>query len=251
MSVNISKLWSNNKFNNLTNNSKLLYIYLVTNPSINSVGVLSINFPVVKAQLGLDIDEIRESSTELIEKNYLYVKKYDSDIYFIIPAHFNTLPKSDSSVLKVTRDLESLPRSLRVFLDNIGISISTKIKVFLKPSKKEVLEYCINQGYNINIDTFMNYYQNEADKRGRSDVWINSKGKVVKDWKATLRNVWFKEENKLKKCKGAPKGYDYFYIDVKGEIITPDGWKNGKPYSKNFIHNKYLIDEWNKISKNS
>ena len=120
MAVKVSKLWGNNKFNNLTNNSKLFYIYLVTNPSINSVGVLSLNLAVVEAQLGITIEQIRVSTKELISNGYLYVKQFNKSVYFIVPAHFNTLAKSDSSILKITNDLESLPSDLRDFLDSIS-----------------------------------------------------------------------------------------------------------------------------------
>lgn len=246
MAVNVSKLWGNNKFNNLTNNSKLFYIYLVTHPSINSVGVLSLNLTVVEAQLSMNIEEIRVSTKELISETYLYVKQFNKSVYFIVPAHFNTLAKSDSSILKITNDLDSLPDGLREFLYSININVKGKVRKFIKPSKKEVLDFAIQSGYNINADDFINYYQNEADKRGRSDVWINSRGKVVRDWKATLRNVWFKDENKLKPCKGAPKGFEYFYIELKGNVIIPDGWRNGKPYSKDFLKNNKLVKEFMK-----
>jgi len=249
MAVKISKLWGNNKFNNLTNNSKLFYIYLITHPSINTVGVLSINFPVAQAQLNLTIDDIRISTRELISDGYLHVKQYDSDVYFVVPAHFNTLAKSDSTILKITKDLEALPVDLRDFLDTLSINTLSKARVFVKPSKKQVLDYCIQQGYNINAENFINYYQNEADKRGRSDVWINSRGKVVRDWKATLRNVWFKDENKLKQSKGAPKGFEHFYVEVKGNVYYPDYWKNGLPQSKDFLINKELKKEYARISK--
>lgn len=249
MAVKVSKLWGNNKFNNLTKNSKLFYIYLVTNPSINSVGVLSLNMTVVEAQLNIDIKQIRVSTKELISNGYLYVKQFNKIVYFIVPAHFNTLAKSDSTILKITNDLESLPEGLRDFLDSININIKGKVRKFIKPSKNEVLDYAVQNGYMINADDFINFYQNEADKRGRSDVWINSRGKVVRDWKATLRNVWFKDENKLKKCKGAPKGFEYFYVEIKGKNYSPDFWKDGLPQSKDFLISKELKKKYERISK--
>jgi hypothetical protein len=249
MSVKVSKLWGNNKFNNLTNISKLFYIYLVTNPSINTVGVLSLNLKVVEAQLTLTMEQIRDSTKELISNGYLYVKQFNSAVYFIVPAHFNTLAKSDSTILKITKDLEALPDGLRDFLNTLNINTLSKARVFVKPTKKEVLDYSTSNGYTINADSFINYYQSEADKRGRSDVWINSRGKVVRDWKATLRNVWFKDENKLKECKGAPKGFEHFYIELKGKSYSPDFWKNNLPQSKDFLISKELQKEYERISK--
>ena len=248
MAVQISKLWGDNKFNNLTNNSKLFYIYMITNPSLNSVGVLSINLSVAEAQLRLPLEEIRISTKELVAEGYIYVKKYNSNVYFITPAHFNTLSKSDSVVMRVTKDLDNLPEGLRAFLDSIHINVSSRVVKFVKPNKKEVLDYTMAQGYTINAEFFINYYENEAKRRGREDVWLNSRGKVVKDWRATLRNVWFKEENKLKETKGAPKGFEYFYVEIEGQMITPDGWRDNKPFCKDFLKSKVLLKQYNKLS---
>jgi hypothetical protein len=247
MAVKISKLWGNNTFNNLTNNSKLFYIYLVTNPSISSVGVLSINLPVASAQVGLTIEELRSSTKELISNGYLYVKQYNNNIYFITPEHFNTLSKSDSAVMRVTKDLDALPAKLREFLDSIHINILGSIVKFVKPTEKEVLDYAMSQGYSIDASYFINYYDNEAKRRNRVGVWINGRGKVVRDWKATLRNVWFRDENKLKECKGAPKGFEYMYVESGGKMITPDGWKDGKPFCKDFLKSKTLLRHYNEL----
>ena len=244
MSVNISKLWNNNTFNNLTNNSKLLYIYMITNNRIKSVGVLTLNIKMVKSQLSLSLEQIRVSTKELIIEGYIYVKEFLQTVYFIIPAHFNSLIKNDVTLLKITKDLECLPSGLREFLNSININNKHNVQKYIKPTKKEILDFAVRSGYNINADTVINHYQKEAYKRGKSDVWLNSRGKVVISWKATLRKVWFKDEIKIKTCTGAPKGFEYFYIEINGNSIRPDGWRNGKPYSKDFLKNKQLLKEF-------
>lgn len=249
MAVKINKLWGSSKFTSVSPISKLFYLYLTTHSNLNSVGVLDTKIEIINLELNISIDDLKIASKELIREKYIYVKKFNNRVYFIVPAHFNTLAKSDSSILKITNDLESLPDGLRDFLDSININIKGKVIKFVKPSKKEVLDFAVQSGYNINAENFINYYQNEADKRGRSDVWINSRGKVVRDWKATLRNVWFKDENKLKACKGAPKGFEYFYIELKGKSYSPDFWKNGLPQSKDFLISKELKKQYERISK--
>lgn len=249
MSVKISKLWGDNKFNNLSNDSKLFYIYLATHPSLKTVGVVSINLNVAKEQISLDLDSLRECSTELIKDKYIHVKKYNNDIYFIVPAHFNSLPKSESVNLNIIKDLETLPVKLVSFLSSINIRANMKIKRFVKPSKEEILEFCMKEGYEIDADKFIEFYEDEASKRGRNDVWINSRGKVVRDWKATLRKVWFKDERKLTICKDAPKGYEYFYVELNGKNHTPDFWKDGLPQSKDFLISKELKKKYERITK--
>ena len=75
MAVNVSKLWGDAKFNNLTLTAKLLYLYLITNPSINYVGVVSLIPEISSHQIGMTMDEFKEASQELKDKNYIYIKK--------------------------------------------------------------------------------------------------------------------------------------------------------------------------------
>ena len=104
MAVKVSKLWSNNNFLKLTNGSKLLYIYLATNPSIMMTGVLNVNLEMLTVQLNLSLKEIRESTQELVKSKFVSVKKIDN-LYFIVKAHFDSVPKSDTSVLKLNKEL--------------------------------------------------------------------------------------------------------------------------------------------------
>lgn len=251
MGIKVSKLWSNSKFSSLTINSKLLYIYLGTNASINSVGVLMPNIDVICIELGMTIEEVRESTKELVLHKYLLVDKIDGILFFTLPAHFNSLPKSNSTILKVTKDLKELPNRLRRKLEIIGISVDRKAISFIKPTLEEVNSYAISMGYLIDGQAFIDYYEETANRYGRKDIWLDSRGKQVKDWKGKLRKVWFKEERKLTPCKGAPKGYEYFFIELDGELKTPDGWRDGKPYSKNFLINKQLQKTYEERKGNS
>lgn len=244
MSVKISKLWSDNRFISLSTTSKLFYIYLATNPSISTTGVLCLNISVIEAQLKMTTEQLRNASTELIEHKYLHVKKANGQIYFIIPQHFTALPKSESLILRVQKDLDTFPPEIVSFLDSIGINMSFKIGNFVKPTVNEVLDFCMKEGYKINAQVVVDYYEGEAKRRNRTDIWVNSRGKVVKDWKATLRKVWFKQENKLEKCVGAPKGFEYFYVNINGTNYSPEYWKNGIPHSKDFTVSKELRKQY-------
>ena len=242
--IKIGRLWGDAKFNSLSNNSKLLYVYLATSPYINSVGVLSPNTDVIKSQLRFSLDDLRDASKGLLSSNFIVIKKVGGVIYFIVREHFNSLPKSESVINKTSKDIEGLPSELQMTLKGMGIEPSGKILKFVKPTEKEVLEYSMSKGYKVNANTFIDYYDNQAKSRGREGVWVNSKGKLVRDWRATLKKVWFKDDQKLVSCKDSPKGFEYFYIDVGGNMITPDGWRAGKPYSKNFLHNKQMLKEF-------
>jgi len=250
MAVNVSKLWSDNKFLKISNNSKLLYIYLATNPNINAVGVISLNLNLVMLQLNLSLEEIREASAELVSIEYLYVKKVVEELYFIIPKHFNTVPKGDTAVLKVNKDLESLPESIVTFLCSIGISSDRKVITFKEPTPEEIMDYALSQGYRVDADACISFYRSKAKAYGKEGLWVDGRGKQVKDWKSKLRVVWFKDENKLKTVDGAPKGFESFYINFEGQQVFPEAWKDGRPYSKNMVVNKALQREYERrVSK--
>lgn len=251
MAVKIGKLWTNVKFSNLSNNSKLFYIYLATSPDINSVGTTSLDIKVVSLQIDLTIEQLRESMLELVNSEFILCDNVGGVVYFTVLRHFNTLPKSDTTVMKVTRDLASLPPKLVKKLATYGITTDRKAVHFDEPSVEEVAEYALSQGHNIDGRSVRDFYRGQARVRGKQGVWLDSRGKQVKDWRAKLRQVWFKDENRLKTVKGAPKGFEFFHISVDGIMVFPDAWKNGKPFSKNIAMDKKLKQAYEERRGNS
>lgn len=251
MAVKVGKLWSDTKFQSLTDRAKLLYIYLATNPDLNTVGVFSPNLEVVRIELGCTIEELRDSTKTLISLGYIKAKKYEGILYFIVPKHFNTIPKSEASVLKVQKQLSQLPKGLVNYLDTLGIKTTSKVRSFSKPESQEVTDYALSLGYNINGEEFVKYYEDQSERYGKKGVWVDGRGTQVRDWKAKLRRVWCKEEHKLKEIKGAPEGFGSFHIVFEGKTAFPDSWKNGKPHSKNLALDMKLKQEYEERKRNS
>jgi len=162
MAVKVSKLWSDNKFLRVANNSKLLYIYLATSPNIMTVGAISINLDLIKLQLGLSLEDIRNATTELRSTGYIEVQKIDDVLYFIVIEHFNTVAKSDSSVLKIKKELMALPVGLVKLLDSLNINTTRKVVVFNEPTPTEVMDYALELGYKVDAEEFISFYRNKA-----------------------------------------------------------------------------------------
>lgn len=249
--VNISKLWNDEKFNSLTNNSKLLFIYLSNNPSINNVGVICQTPKLIKRVLKLSMVDLRCSIEELIKINYIHVKKVDKLIYFIIPKHFSTISKSDLAIEKIKSDLKRLPVNIQMFLDSIGINVKMKTNFFKKPTKEEVIKFSIENGHMIDVKEFLSFYENIGKERGFDDgVWVDTRGRIVRDWKMKMKKIWFKIENKIEIPKNTPEGLETFGVMIKEKFYLPDYWKDGKPFSKDFLINKELKKEYKKWLKN-
>lgn len=246
MAIKVNKLWSNKIFSSLSVESKLFYIYLATHPSISTIGVVCPNLDITSIELSLDLEIIRACTRELIDKNYIHVGKYNENLYFLVIAHYSTLPKSEITVRKINNELNTLPEAFVKKLRSFGITSLGKTITFKKPTVDDVINYCLSQGYLVNAQDFIDFYETSSAKHGNSKLWFDSRGKPVRDWQAKLRKVWFKEDRKLKSCPDAPKGFEYFHIIDNGEPKFPDGWKNGKPYSKDFVLTKTLQKEYEK-----
>lgn len=251
MSAKVDKLWKDSWFQTQSSVTKLLYLYLVTNPNLNTVGVFSPNLQVVCIEVGCSLDELRESVKILMDKKLIYVKSYDKVVYFIVPVHFSAIPKAESSVAKVQKVLKTLPEPLVIFLESIGITVNSKVKVLVKPTSQEVTEYGLSLGHLISGDTFIDYYEQQSERYGKKGLWVDGRGTEVRDWKAKLRKIWLKDENKIKGFDDAPKGYEYFHLIENGVPIMPDGWRSGKPWSKNLTTDIMLKREYERRKTSS
>lgn len=248
--VNITKLWDNAAFNKLSKNSKLLYIYLISNVSINSVGVIILNINAGLERLIMTLEELRDSTKELIDNKYIIVKKIDI-IYVVVIDHYKTVSKTEQNIEKIRRDFDLLPSDIQDILLNLKINPNTLHVSFKIPSQQEVEEYALSLGYYVNGKEFINFYSETAVRFGRPKQWVDSKGKIVRDWKGKLRKVWCKDKNKIPYHAEAPKGFEHFHIVVDGEMKTPDKWINNRPFSSDFLVNKELNKEYDSRTRSS
>jgi hypothetical protein len=207
---------------------------------INSLGILKVDTSKIEFDLKMTHTEFRESCVELRDNMLVHFIKSveDGNVYACVTKHPYTLANSVTVEKKMKKDYKSTPKSILNEMSSGGVlfDIESLGEGFIPPKKEEVIEYSLNQGYAINATVFIDFYENNI-----KGPWKDSKGRGVKDWKSKLRNVWFKEENKIKLCKDAPKGFESFYVEVEGEIITPDYWRDGFPRSKKgLVINKIL-----------
>lgn len=71
----------------------------------------------------------------------------------------------------------------------------TSRRKFVKPTPKEVREYCCEKNYPINPDAFCDYYESKG--------WLVGKS-PMRDWKAAVRN-WVRNENSSTTEKASPQ----------------------------------------------
>lgn len=77
-----------------------------------------------------------------------------------------------------------------------------KVKDIIIPSLEEVEIYFNENGYQKEVAKKAYHFYNNLG-------WKNSKGKEVLNWKNTMMNNWFKEENKIKKTTSIIPNFYY------------------------------------------
>lgn len=78
---------------------------------------------------------------------------------------------------------------------------------FSPPTLEEVKAYCSENGYNIDCEYFLDYYSGNGWKAGRVPM---------KDWKATVRN-WYRRDQKKPSGAKMKTPYDNLRSDAKGD----------------------------------
>lgn len=239
--VKFGRLWGDAKFASLSPNSKLLYCYLVSQPNITTLGVVSLHKDRVIFDLG--IKDFDKSYKSLLKSNYIKGYEEGDILHTVVVGHWKSLSKSKSNIRKALDEGKSAnPKLLNIFRKVYTKGDFESNSVFKAPTPTEVADYALSLGYVVDGKSFCDYY-------GGND-WYDKNDKLVRNWKAKVQKVWCREDNKLEKAEGAPEGFEYFYIELeKGNRIFPTSWKDGLPQHGNFVYAQYLINGFNE--KNS
>lgn len=237
--VKVGKLWGDARFASLHPYSKLLYCYLTSQPNISTLGILVLDNSRIMFDLRLDELEYLEDAFEELEG--LLIKSFyseDNVRTILILNHYHSLAKSKATMRKGLDEGKASKGKIRELLLDIFTKDDFTNESFKAPTPQEVMEYALGLGYEVNGKAFVDYY---AD-----NDWYDKNNKKVRAWKSKVSKVWCREENKLETVKGAPKGFEYFFVDLEeGVRIFPESWKNGLPSHSNFIYAEHLINEFN------
>lgn len=246
--IKVQRLWRDGKFRLLSQEAKLVYLYLATAPSINTLGLICALVSDVCHDLSITEAKLRDACLELLE-GFISVYKEEGLIYFFVKGHYESLPKSDAVVRKAEKDLSLSPKGLIEQMESEGdLPNLERENTFTPPSIAEVEEYAISLGYIINGKEFIEFHENNAERLGRKG-WYDGRDKQVRDWKGKIRKVWSKRAEKLQPVEGAPKGMEFFFAKDGDRIVQVKRWKNGLPYGDGIIQDKVLQDKFKDICK--
>lgn len=149
------------------------------------------------------VRKVSESISTLIKLNYLQVVSFDGRTR-ILQSKLEKNAKQTSKICKA--DTQKMPHN------NINNNIDDNINIirekrFIPPSIEEVEEYIKTKNYNVDPESFVNFYTSKG--------WYVGKNKM-KDWKSAV-NTW-----QRKTLTGTPRRQAVvpsFYDDYKKGII--------------------------------
>ena len=236
--VKIGKLWGDARFSSLSPISKLLYCYLSTQPSISTLGVVELNTDITVNLLGISYKDYKTSKDQLESNIFIkFIRRDSSWDTIVVIGHYKSLPKSKLHIRKAIDEGSKADPKLKKIFKSVFTKNDFEDSSFKPPTPTEVKEYALSLGHMVNGDGFCEYY-------GDND-WYDKNNKKVRNWKAKIRKVWCRDNNKLQSVDGAPKGYEHFFIDVEnGDRVFPESWREDKPTHSNFIYAELLLGEF-------
>ena len=193
--------WKDKWFRSLQPAEKLLFLYLLDN--CNNAGFIEIDEEFFVFQLGVPTDRIKEclkglSKSCVIIDGWLWIKNFlkhqkNDNLNPANHAHKQiiSLINEQSERFKKDKEFRGLLGASEGLLSPIGIGngIGNSTKT-ANPTLEEFRLYCKENlsEYNIDVDNIYHGYN--------ENKWVDSRGKVIKNWKQKVRQVWCKPENK-------------------------------------------------------
>jgi len=168
---------------------------------------LSKEIGISEQQLRTSINHLKSTNNITIESHNKYsiitINNYDK--YQVINQQdnqqsTNNQPASNHNIIKEIKEINNKE----------SISKDIPKKVFIKPSIKEISDYCRERNNNVNPNKFYDFYE--------SKNWMIGKNKM-KDWKACVR-TW--EQHDKKNISDISKLPEWFDKDFKERERTDD-----------------------------
>jgi hypothetical protein len=127
------KIWNDEKFNDLSDNGKLAFFFLLTHPHMTPVGAMRGTFGGLAEELGWETEAFREAFSEALSKGMV---KYNSKAHFIGLPNFMKYnsPESPNVVTAWAKCMDDIPEC------NEKTQIYSELKGLLKGFKEPFLK---------------------------------------------------------------------------------------------------------------
>lgn len=229
-SVN-THFWNDNYIVDLDPIEKLLFLYLLTNPNTNMLGIFEINIRRISFDTGIDKDMILKIFDRFHEAgkasyidgyvclhNFTKHQAYNHNMKVSAVNSYNELPeiiKKQGFIDELLKALKPLPKGSEPIAEiEREVEVETELEIEEErgadksaiPTLQEVMNYFDENGYNPEVGKkAYNIYNTSLEDYPQRRYWRDSRDNLIKNWKLKMQSVWFKPEN----VKGSNNGQSY------------------------------------------
>ena len=232
--------WTDSKVEeDFTPEDKYFYLYLLTNAHTNLCGCYEIGKKQMSNDTGYTVDVVERLLSRMSELHNVIRYNEQSKEVLLLNWHKYNWSKSDKLLKGVANEVELVkcPEFQRILIsylsfygydtDTVSIGYTypmdtsvtdtvtdTVIKTvkkkerFTPPTRQEVHEYVTENGYQVNPESFIDFYQSKGWKVGNQSM---------KDWKAAVRN-WHRRDKQPVKTKTAPSESHHYTEEQMAEL---------------------------------
>lgn len=207
-----TKFWYDTWVETLNVSEKLLYLYFLTNPLTNLLGVYEISLKKISDESGISKETVQKAlerfgsdSRIIYTDNFIIITKFlknqklNPNMQLNVENLFDALPSylKNKILDNGSKGFESIRNGLLKLKGKLkekgkGKKETLARKNFVKPIKPELEAYCKKMNYDVNTERFLSHYNSNGWKVGKNPM---------KSWEAALK-TWH-----LKKLEDSGKGY--------------------------------------------
>ena len=175
-----SQIWNDEKFTDLTHSQKLLFLYLLTSPHNNLIGLYVVKLGYIAADIDVNPKSLQKDLEKLSEKGLI---KYDSQVGLIyIPNFLKHNPITNpNQILAAKKILKILPKSplISIFLEGLPERLKKElIKGLPEGLLKPETEY---RNQNTEINNISLSKERESKTKPPVEEFFNLWNETVKD----------------------------------------------------------------------
>ena len=198
-----TSFWSDTFIQDLDNDHKLFYLYLLTNERTKQCGIYEISKKQISFDLGYSIDRVSKLLKYFVNSGRILYSESTKELAI---KNWNKFNGSNSpKVLScIKSELSNVKDRVLIEYVNGMYTLSQEEqeqeeeeeepkKGLIPPLFNDVLNYCIERKNDVDPNKFINFYESKG--------WMVGKNKM-KDWKAAVRN-W--EKPKQQESEIAPE----------------------------------------------
>lgn len=213
-----TQIWDDEWFRKLSAPSRYLFVFLLTNPEVNLIGVYRLNFEKLKYYTKLTDKQLLDCFIEINGKvfyreGWIIIRKY---------TEFNPYKGTSTDVAKdkewnlVPSNIKDIVKSTKSY-PPLGVGVppvggSTNTKTITNTNNIEDVKGITEQDLQDISDKYKVPLSLVKLAKEEMDNWLKAKGKRYSDYKAGLRN-WVLRDAK-KQIEGRQNGRSRVSIDI-------------------------------------